>query len=323
MLHIIFCFTLLLSSNIKGEDFQVSINSVSENGIPTSSYYAHFLQPIKFTHHGMRCYIRHAYNHPEYGTDFLPNNFFHMIQFFKRSTPQTRSYHQSVLRMFSNKLKQSMYVNPYALSELIQEITSTLQEICSVLHMPAYDLLQQKISNAMYEAMLNRFDYLKLDPTGYFDDLSDNILSTVHAAQELADDISVEEFRKSLLVFLELMLNRCVWNAHEYQEAWRNVKLIADQLQQLHDVQVLKDKEDLNDLFVSLIERFCLYLDLSFAEIPADFYTELHREIDARSLYLLELESEEYFETKSQRLSRAVTMAEAKTRAYHQGILVG
>lgn len=320
MLYLILCFAFLLSSNIKGEDFQVSIQNVSETSFPVSNHTIHFLQPIKFTHHGMRCYIR-RYNHPEYA-DFLANNFFHMVQFFKRKTPQTRNYHQSVLRMFNNKLKQSLYVNPYAFSDLLQEISGNLEEICSVQQTPAFELLRKKISDTMYDAMLNKFDYLKLDPAAYFNDLSQDILADFNAAQDLADDITVEEFRKTLVSFLELACNKCIWSPHEYQDAWNNVKTLTGQLHQLHSTQVLKDQDDLNDLFVSIIERFCLYLDLSFAEIPAQFYAQLHKDIEAKNLYFLELEDEEFFETKAQRLSRAVTVAEAKTRAYHQGILM-
>ena len=188
---------------------------------------------------------------------------------------------------------------------------------------PAYELLQQKISNTMYNRMLHKFDYLKLDPKAYFNDLSQDILGDINAAQDLADDISVEEFRKSLLVFLELCLNKCIWSPHAHEQAWQNVKTLTGQLHQLHEAQVLKDQDDLNDLFVSILERFCLYLDLSFAEIPAKFYAAVHKDIEAKNLFFLELEGEEFFETKAQRLSRAVTMAEAKTRAYHQGILMG
>jgi hypothetical protein len=172
----------------------------------------------------------------------------------------------------------------------------------------------------MYESMLNKFDYHKLDPTAYFDDLSHSILNDTH---DLADDITVDEFRKSLFTFFELALNKFIWSPHEYSQAWHNIKTVTGQLHQLYDAHVIKDQEDLNDLFVSILERFCLYLDLSFAEIPADFYTRLHHDIEAKNLFFLELESEEFFETKAQRLSRAVTMAEAKTRAYHQGILFG
>ena len=60
MRYVLFYCSLLLSSNIKSEDFQVSVNSASETGLPTSTFYAHFLQPIKFTHHGLRCYITHS-----------------------------------------------------------------------------------------------------------------------------------------------------------------------------------------------------------------------------------------------------------------------
>jgi hypothetical protein len=324
MIYLALCFfTLLFSHNTKSEDFQVSINSVSENSFTPTSHHKHFLQPIKFTHHGMRCYIRHAYNHPDYGTDFLPNNFFHMVQFFKRNTPQSRNYYQSVFRMFCNKLKQSMYVNPYALSELTEEITPLLKNIFHPTFIPAFSQLQEKISSLMHDTMLQKFDSLKLDPVTYFDDLSHDILRNINATQELTGDISVEELRKSMLIFFELSLNKCIWNPNEYNEAWHSVKTLSNQLHQLSLAEIITDQDDLNSLFISLIERFCLYLDLSFAEIPTEFYSILQADIAAKNLFFLELEGEEFFETKAQRLLRAVTMAEAKTRAYHQGILVG
>lgn len=321
MVYLAYC-ALLFSLNILSEDFQVSINSASENMFVPASYQKHFLQPIKFTHHGMRCWIRHCHNHEKYA-DFLVNNFYHMTQFFKRNTPQTRSYYQSIFRMFGNKVKQSMYVNAYAFADLLHEISPQLHQVCNITLNPAFDTLQKKISSAMHDAMLQRFDYLKLDPLAYFSDLSTEILHDINAAQELTDDATVEEFRKSMLVFFELNLNKLVWNPNEYQDAWRNVKSLTEQLTQLHDARVVKDQDDLNDMFVSILERFCLYLDLSFAEIPVDFYQDLQKEIAAKNLFFLELEGEEFFETKADRLSRAVTMAEAKTRAYHEGILVG
>lgn len=322
--YVLYFLTFLFSHNAKSENFQVSINNVSETSYTTPSFQQHFLQPIKFTHHGLRCFIRHAYNHPHYGSDFLPSNFRHMTEFFlKQTNLQTRNYYQAVFRMFGNKLKESLYVSPYALSELVNEIAPLLQRIFDVPAIAAPDVLQNKIAHTMYDAMLQKFDYLKLDPQGYFGDLSQKILIDIEVAQELADDISPEELRKSMLLFFELALNKCVWSPNDPQEAWRSVRKLADQVLDFQTKGIIKDQDDLNGLIISLIERFCLYLDLSYAEISVEFYTQLHKEIESKTIPFLLLENEEYFETKSQRLSRAVVMAEAKTRAYQAGILVG
>ena len=317
------CIGIILTShNANGEDFQLPINRAAEINHPIEFHYPHFVQPIKFSNHGLRCFIKHVYNIPDYGTDFLPNNFFHMVQFLERRTDQTRSYYQSVFRMFGNKLKQSMYVNPYAYSEMLDEVTPLLKNACSLQKAPVFTHLQKEISSTMYDAMLNKFDYLKLDPDGYFKDLSQDIISRINSTHELSADTSVEELRKSLMVFFEMTTNKLIWNPNEYEHAWRNVKLLSSQLTKLYEQDIFNDQDDLNDLFITLLERFCLFLDLSFGEIPLGFYAQLRQDIGAKNLFLLELEQEQFIETKAQRLERAITMAEVKTRAYHQGIIV-
>lgn len=323
MFTLLLCMSIciLFSHNANAQDFQLPINSVTEMSNPIAFDKHHFLQKIRFTQRGMRCFIEHKYNHDQYA-DFLANNFCHFEQFIKRDTPQTRSYYQSVLRMFGNKLKQSMYINPYAYSEMLDEITPCLQKACATEHTPAFKTLQTKISSAMYDAMLQKFDYLKIDPDAYFTDLSQDIISLINTTQELSGDASVEELRKSFMVFFETTVNKLIWSPKEYEHAWRNVKIIADQLTRLYEKDILNDQDDLNDLFVTLLERFCLFLDLSYAEIPVEFYETVRADIGTKQFLLLELEQEQFLETKAQRLERAVTMTEAKTRAYHAGILV-
>lgn len=313
---------IITSHNLNGENFQLPINRAMEINDPIELHYTHFLEPIKFNNHGLRCFIKHVYNIPEYATDFLPNNFFHMVQFLKRKTDQPRNYFQSVFRMFGNKLKQTMYINPYAYSEMLDEITPLIKHAMFTEKTPIFPELQKKISSAMYDRMLHKFDHLKLDPDGYFKDLSDDILSLINSTYELSGDASVEELRKTLLVFFEMTINKLVWNPHEPEHVWRNVKIINSQLLKLYDENILNDQDDLNGLFITLLERFCLFLDLSYAELPLEFYAQLRNEIALKHISLLELEDEPFFETKAQRLVRAITIAEAKTRGYHEGIVV-
>jgi hypothetical protein len=224
--------------------------------------------------------------------------------------------------MFGNKLKQTMYINPYAYCDMLDEITPLIKHAMFTEKAPIFPALQKKISSAMYDRMLHKFDYLKLDPEGYFKDLSDDIISIINSTYELSGDASVEELRKTLLVFFEMTINKLVWNPNEPEHAWRNVKIINSQLLKLYDENIFNDQDDLNGLFITLLERFCLFLDLSYAELPIDFYAQLRKDIALKNISLLELEDEPFFETKAQRLERAITLAEAKTRGYHEGIVV-
>jgi hypothetical protein len=280
-----------------------------------------FMRAINFTKHGLRCFIKHVYNAKEYA-DFLANNFFHVTQFMERKTEMPRSYLQSVLRMFGNKIKQSMYVNPYALSELLDEMLPHLKTACCTITSLAYDTLHDNIATTMHDTMLNKFDQLKRDPNAFFANLSHEIITLVGSRHELNNDIPLAELRSTLLLFLQATISRLIWDPAKGAEAWLNVKLIADQLARYHQQGIITDIDDLDDLYTTLLERFYLYLDLSYEKLTNELLVKLRDDIAAHNLLFLEIEHEEYFQSKTERFQQVITDVEIKMRAYQQGIIV-
>lgn len=280
-----------------------------------------FMRTINFTKQGLRCFIRHVYNAVEY-PDFLANNFFHMTQFMQRKTEIPRSYMQSVLRMFGNKIKQSMYVNPYALSELLDEMMPCIKGACCTITSLAYDNLHASIADTMHDTMLDQFEHLKRDPQAFFADLSHEIITLVGGRHELNNDATLAELRSTLLLFLQTTLNKLIWDPNKGADAWLNVKLIADQLARYHEQGIIDDVDDLDDLYVTLLERFYLYLDLSHAELTDELIAQMRADVAAHNLLLFEIEHEEFFLSKAERFEQVLTDVEIKMRAYQQGILV-
>lgn len=288
-------------------------NIVTHANISEHSAQNHFTKPISFTQNGLVSFTKQVYNHPEYA-HFLAHNFHHITQFLHNAKTQNCMYAQSVLRMFGNKLKQTSYINPYAYADLLDEISPLLK--IAITHDTQYNL-KEHISKTMYDQMLYKFDYLKQDPHAYFQELSENIVTLVH--KNPITNTQTLQLQKIFLSFLEITLNKLVWHPSEYQAAWTNVLRIADQLNKINE-DVLHNIDDLNALFITLLERFYLFLDLSYAEIPVDFYVTLHKEVDQQSSLLFTLTDINFVETKLQRFEHILIQAEAKTRAYHEGI---
>lgn len=315
------CFLLvcIIAHHIlNGQDFQIPIGRFETNTAMACNN-PHFIKPVVFTKQGMQNFITYVYNTPEYGTDFLPNNLYHLVQFLHNNTTQPRNYAQSVLRMFGNKLKQSLYINPYAFSELLEEITPLLKKLTT--STSSNLALQCDIAATMETHMLHNFDHLKADPAAYFKELAHNITQLIQQHNHCAD-ITIDALRKSIVIFLEITINKLIWAPDEPKRAWNSVKLISDQLHTLLQENILIDKGDLNALYTTLFERLCLYLDLAFSNLPITFYDTLRQEIAHKNAAFFHLEDNQLFETKAQRLERILTLTEAKTRAYHAGIIV-
>jgi len=285
--------------------------------------------PVTFTQQGVQDFFKNTLNTTRYRQDMLPNNFSHLVQFVDHGLKrcQGRAYTQSIMRLFNNALKGSMYVNAYAFDECIEKLIPLLYKQCVV---QAYDptaAMKKRINDVLYANFLNNFGLFKKDPDSFLSDVAGTItdITASAQAQQLFDggDISNQDFRKTLMTFLEHSLGKLVWDPKSGIESWKSVKKIADSIEKLLDQKILIDEDDVNDLCVSLVERYCLFLDINAAQFSIDCYKEIKQDVLAQNLYFLELDEQESFlEKKSQRMLRALCECEAKTRAAEYGIVV-
>ena len=100
-----------------------------------------------------------------------------------------------------------------------------------------------------------------------------------------------------------------------------SVKVIAKNLTTLKEHNII-NQDDLDDLFKSLLERFCHFLDLAGSDLSVEVIQKIKEDIASGNLMFLELEEQEDFmETKSERLGRSIIQTEAKVRARSYGII--
>lgn len=278
---------------------------------------ASFAQPVALNPAGIKKFMRHTYNHQDYALEFLPNNFSHMLQFLRRGkeSHQKRAYVQSVFRLFSNKLKSSSYVNAYALSTVLDELPTLIGDYFakeeSKKNMAA---MQLHVNEMLYSRFLSQFKSFKDNPVDFLDSLSRDIVVTIdhHEVHQPSDSMTPEELRKVTLMFLEVGLSRLIWNPADIDATWRSVKHLANDLGVLYDHDIIVDQEDLNDLFRTLLERYCLFIDLVGEDLPFEFFERVKKDVKEESLALLDLEEEEDIESKSERLIRSITHAQQK-----------
>ncbi len=284
-----------------------------------------FHKPIHFSNVGISDFFKYSFNHPRYALDCLAHDFSHLLQFLKhgKKNNNKRVYCKSVMRLFANKIKGSSYVNAHALSECIRQLPGILSDYFMIFKAPDVDPAKKAVFELLYGSFLNSFDAFKQDPDLFLSDLSSNVIDSLNNSFHFNKDATNEEVRKTMLLFLDGCINRLVWNPADGFDTWSMCKSIAQGLSSLHEANIIDDQDDLNDLFVTLIERYCYFLDITDDEFSPEFYEKMRQNIRTESIALLDLEEQEQdIETKVERLSRALFDGETKARARLSGFVI-
>jgi len=260
-------------------------------------------------------FFRKTYNRPEYAQEVLPNDFSHLLQFLEHGnrSNKKRIYSRSIIRIFANKLKTSPYVNAYAFDEMLPDMIELLTpQIESAVQTD--EKLVRIVYDLLYSSFSSNFSLFKQQPHLFLDDLSQDIIE--HMNECYTPVVSVEELRSGLIRFLEIILNKLIWHPEDGVKTWNLVKSIADHLADFVESDIIADTEDLNDLYISLVERYIFFLDINVNELPIAFYRGVKEDIATSSTVLLELEEqEEFIEPKAQRLIYALNRGQARALA--------
>lgn len=270
---------------------------------------------IEFTHEGIAAFFNNSFNRKEYGQDFLPHNFSHLIQFldYAQAADQPKEFYDGVLRLFNQKLKAAPFVNAGAIESMLAKSTPHFEHI-----FPQEQLtLWKEVKKTLWQNFKNKFAFLTQDPMGFFEDVSDEIISKVKINATTPDRL-----RSMLVRFVGTALDKTVWCPDDKEKTWDSFKAIGGHIAALHDKNVLVDEYDLNDLYWSLIERYCNFLELTGSALSLQTCELMKDDIVHEKIPWIKLEEqEEGLETKQERLAQAIFETEAKIRIRKDGIL--
>ena len=134
--------------------------------------------------------------------------------------------------------------------------------------------------------------------------------------------ITPERVRATCMRFLSCTTDKIIWSPSDQAETWRSFKKIGDNFHALHLKKVIPDELDANELYWSLIERYCHFLKLTGTRLSLDTCKIIKQDLADRTIpWLLQKEQESVLETKMDRLTVAVLETEAKIHAHSQGII--
>ncbi|HRN78421.1 MAG TPA: hypothetical protein PLU71_04225 [Candidatus Dependentiae bacterium] len=269
-------------------------------------------------------------NNPNFGTDVLPHNFSYLTNLleFGKNTHKGRTYIERVLRVFNRLIKGTPYINAYAFSDMLEVLPGLLEQDfiahkskaflknSSLLDLDMYDRFKESVNNVLYHNFLSDYDEFKKDPDDFLAGLTTQIIDIVE------EEVNIDQLRHVLLRFLELGTSKLVWSPEDQEYVWTSVKKISNQLAKLVEYNVLQDLDDLDDMYWSLIHRFCFFVDMTHTSLDVEFYDAIQHDLTRGELTLVELEEQEsWLESKEDCLTRTIKASKAKKLAYDQGII--
>jgi hypothetical protein len=274
-----------------------------------------FVTKIDFTRDGVSLFLNQTFNNREYGTEFLPYSLSHLTQFleFAHANKQSPEFIEGALRLFNQKIKNSAFLTACSLERFLERASPHFHEHLAVTPFS----LWQESKHLLSQAFREKFSFAQTDPLGFFEYVSKNLAYEVQTNM-----ITPERVRATCMRFLSCATDKIIWSPSDQAETWRSFKKIGDNFHALHLKKVIPDELDANELYWSLIERYCYFLKLTGTRLSLDTCRTIKQDLSDRSIpWLLQKEQESILETKMERLTVAVLETEAKIHAHSQGII--
>ena len=272
--------------------------------------------------------IQHDLNDPEY-PELLANNFGHLIELLRygHQTGQPRLFAESTIGLFSKKLKQCTYINGYLFADLLHQMQPLLQPYFIPpkaygtaklqLDIDMIDRFQQTINSLMVSRFNTEWGSFRENPKTFLDHLATNIAK---AAQE---EVGIFQLRQALIKFIEVGLNKLIWNPNDEIRSWHETKKITQELAACMDKGIFDDINELDELYWSVTTRFAYFVQTMGTDLPLSFYQKIKHDLETEPQLLAQIDEQESFmETKLDYLKRTLVTSEAKKVAFDQAGII-
>ena len=307
----------------------IIISTLSSHSINANSFQAKHM-PCD-NHDNFIISLQQELRSPHYKKEILPNDFSHLSHLitFGTQNNQPPAYVRSVVKMFSNMLKSAHYVNAYAFSQLIEDLPGLLNPYFSfplstryITNSALYDAsfsdrFTATVHNALYAKFSTEYESFRQNPDLFLQSISTDIVAL---AQE---EIEQSHIRHAIIRLCEIALNKLIRHPGEQEKTWELTKKIATQLATLLEDNILDDANDLDDLYWTLLTRYCYFIEIAAIDMPESFYTALKNDISSNKIVFFELpEQDGFVEPKLSYMQRTMMEAEVKAYGFQHGLIL-
>jgi hypothetical protein len=283
-------------------------------------------KPLDFSQpRNIHYFLRNIFSNKRYAQEYLPYNISsHLVQFLEhggKAAKQKALYMESTLRLFYNELKRTIFTCNKSFSEMLDTVPAIIKTACGRSENSFFSTIENNMMGIFVPTFLSQFSFFKSNPEEFLKKLSHDITSMIENSFNVQDHVAQEQLKQMFVRFLEMGLMKIVWNQADQPQAWESVKKISIQLADVMEMGLITPDE-LDDLYKSLLESYCRFLDLSGSDLSKSLIATIKNEVRSCDLLLFELEEqEEFIETKRERMLDVLVETEAKVEARMHGII--
>lgn len=235
---------------------------------------------------------------------------------------QQQTYLRAVLKTFINIAKGTQFIIAQAFNDMLAYITPIFSEYMYakkyktyIKHNADYEIdmlsrLQTINKNILLHEFETNFNIFRTAPVDFIEGLADQLKDV---AQK---EIEMQQLRHTFVMFLETHLNKLIWAPEDQSETWESVKSISDNLAVLIEQNILDDLNDLDDVYWTLVHRYCQFIELTHEALDYEYFTTIKRDLAHGDTLLLELQEQDVcLEKRVECLQTTLMKAEAQKRA--------
>lgn len=270
-------------------------------------------------------YIKDIYNEQSYA-EVLSQNGTHFIEFLELASEINLNSETTYvcLRLFYNKIKASELVDDTMLNQVLPHLPKHLDRFFYSKDEDTKKInltfIKKNLESILLTRITEKLPEFQTQPDAFAQTLANEILTfirneTDRAERELKKFESRERLRQIVIRFLELSLSKLIWNPRAPESIWQSFLAVANNLQLLGAYGIIDHMDDLDDMLWSLVHRFCYFLDLTGSVLPLEVYEEIEHDLKNGLIFFLEAQEQD-FGIKTKKETLAITLLQAKTKAY-------
>lgn len=243
--------------------------------------------------------------------------------------PQSQiTYLRAILKAFTNIAKGTHYITANSFNISLTQLSEILAPQMHILqqthyikhhidqHVDMLTRLQTINKNILLHGFNTNYEMFRSTPVEFIDNLALQLADIAHKELEL------QELRHTILTFLEIHLNKLIWAPEDQEETWNLVKTIAENLAIFVELDILDDVEYLNDVYYTLVHRYCHFLDLTHELLEYSLFSKIKQDILKQDSLIFALEEQDDCLEKRIDCVRTMVMhIEAKKQALEHGLI--
>lgn len=317
---LILFFTLILVT------FSSSIDAFNSHLEQHEGFLAACCKPLNFTQpRTIHDFLKNVFSNKRYAQDYLPYNMStHCMQFLEdgKKLKKSAAYMEASLRLFYNKMKECRFFCPETVSEFVDKASKTIKYgAASSAQTDFYADIEKNMMDIFVPTFISDFSLFKSNPEQFLKNIAHNVTLMVKNSFNVHDHVAQEQLKQMFVRIVEQALMKLLWTPNDQYEVWHSVKKISIQCADLLEMNLISPDE-LDDLYKSLLESFCRFLDLAGSELSLSVIEKIREDVVSDGMLLFEFEEQEQMlETKRERILDVLMGTEAKIEARMRGII--